>query len=236
VTLIPQWAATATAQVTLASGVTAAATTDGTPVTLANSVPGQNIYAVFAGTAGQNLGIGLTNITAPDTSGTVGVTLTVYKPDGSSWVSGSSGCNTNPPPQCSFTLMNLPQSGNYRIIIAPNVSAKVSLSMTLSQAVSATLSSGTPFTLNLPVPGEFGLLTFTATAGQNLALSVGSVATSPANLNLYVTVYDSTGSQVASGNTTGSFTLNLANLAAGSYTATLIPQWAATASAQVTIQ
>jgi hypothetical protein len=155
---------------------------DGAAQTVANAVPGAGSRLNFAGTAGDNLGLG---ITGPESNPTpsMNATVSVYKPDGSQLVStGCYGGGT----QCAANLAKLPVAGNYSVIIRPAGDVTGTLRVWLSRDVTGTLASGTPMALALPRPGQNARLTFPGAAGALVAIQVRGVATTPSGQGLLV--------------------------------------------------
>ena len=107
---------------------------------------------------------------------------------------------------------------------------------TLTADVTATLTASTPQSLPLVAMGQAAWLTFTATAGQTLALNLSGISSTPANATYSVTVYNAAGTSVATGSETTGTTLNLPNLAAGTYNAWISPVYPATTSMQATLE
>jgi trimeric autotransporter adhesin len=221
--IVPQYAniTLATMQVSVLPAVSGVLQANGTSTNVSTVVPGQNVYYTFSATAGQNLGLALSNLATTGAS----VTMAVYKPDGTSLSSQS--C-TPANGGCVFTLRNLAATGTYSIVVTPyNASTSMSFNLTLSQPVTGTLTvGGTAQSVSL-VPGQFTMLTFTATAGQTVAIPIASLVTTPAGKSMSAYVYNSTGTQLTSGNfTAANYTLNLSNLAVGTYTILIVPQYA----------
>jgi hypothetical protein len=135
-----------------------------------------------------------------------------------------------------MALRNLPQTGTYTLVMDPVGQQTMSFNVAASQAVTGTLTAGTPQSVTLSQPGRYAVLSFTATAGETVALTFGSITTSPASQSVSVTVYNSSGTQVTGANSTTGTTLNMTNLSAGTYTVVVIPNYAATASLQVSYQ
>jgi hypothetical protein len=220
-------------QVTLAPGLTGSLAPDGSPVSVAATVPGQRAYYTFTASAGQSLGLGITNLAlTPASAGYV--VVYVKRPDGS-YLSSTFYCYLSDLPGCQRVLRNLPLTGTYTVEIVPGAYATMSATLTLSQSVTGTLSPGVPLNLNLASPGQNAVLTFTASTGQTFALNVGSLGMTPANAQVYVYVYNPAGAQVAFNNTSSGTTLNLSNLSAGTYTVVFVPYNAATGTMQVTL-
>ena len=239
--IVPQYAVTATMTVTLASGITGTLTADGSGSQFSTTVPGQNVYMTFSGTAGQNLGLGLTNIVFNPTTGAA-ASLYVYNPDGSLLTSNGSCYAATIYNGCSASL-NLTQTGTYSVVVdPPNGSTTMSFTATLSQdvpGISTLLSPNVPYPLNIQYSGQRGLMSFSAGAGQTVALTVSGITTNPANQIVYLYVYAPggwpNGSPIASTSTTTGYTFHLTNLPAGTYTVFIAPNHAATATMTVTL-
>src|SRR6185437_8891393 len=233
--VIPNNAATANLQITLGAGVTGTLPTDGTSTTVATNVPGQSAYFTFSGSAGQNIALALTNMAlTPSTPGNY-IYPYVYTPSGSMLIDPN--CyTTNPGAACNVTMYNLPQSGTYSVRIDSPPQQQMSFNLIASQALTATLVAGTPQSINLPVAGEFEVLTFTSTAGQSSTLQLSAVATAPAGQTVVATVYNPSGSQVTSLSSSGSAaSANLTNMVAGTYKVLVVPNYAATATAEFSL-
>ncbi len=110
----------------------------------------------------------------------------------------------------------------------------MSFNLTASQDVSGTLALNTAQNVTL-VPGQDTWLSFTATAGQTVAVSATSIVTNPSGQSVTLTVYNSSGTSVGSVSGTTSATVNLANLAAGTYSVFIVPAYGASATMQVTL-
>jgi hypothetical protein len=85
-------------------------------------------------------------------------------------------------------------------------------------------------------PDGQAMLTFTATANEVLIFSVSSITTTPANTAVIFYLYNSDGGYVTQASMTTDGTLNLGNLAAGTYTIDVVPNNAASASMSVDLQ
>ena len=143
--------------------------TNGDASTVSNQVGGQVSYFTFSATAGENLGLGFSNLSVAGYgtyTGNVGVTI--YNPNGTTWM--SSGCGA---PQCNFNLWNAPQTGTYTVIVDTfgQNNETFSATVTLSDSLALTLpETDSPTTMNLQRFGQNGIYTFVGTAGQNIAL------------------------------------------------------------------
>ena len=179
---------------------------------------GQNARYTFTGTAGQNLGLGISGLSFGTGSSNLGIT--VYKPDGSVLTTSSPlACLTYnwvaaPGDRCA--LRNLPVSGVYTILITPGGPGTANMTVTLSADITGALTpngSGLPFSSTRV--GQFGRYTFTVTAGQNYSM-LWSASTVPAG-TIYILKPDLTQLNWANiNNSAGAAgTLNLGTLATG---------------------
>jgi hypothetical protein len=183
--------------VALAAGVPLPADAAALAVAIAN--PGEGARLNVAGSAGENLGLGITGLVlAPATAAIA--SLSVYKPDATLFATGY--CYTDGT-QCSVNLTNLPVTGNYGIIVQPASGATGSMQAWLSHDAGGTLVAGAPSTIALARPGQNGRLTFAGSAGALVAIQVRGVATSPAGQGLLVLVNKPDGSALTSAHLTG---------------------------------
>ena len=169
-------------QLALRAGVALPVDGAATPVSI--TVPGAGAYLNFAGSAGDNLGLGITG-TAPDSPPTVGGTFAVYKPDGNLLASANCAVTGGP---CSVNLANPPVTGNYGVIVQPWSGGTGSLRAWLSRDLAGSLTSGAPLAVALSRPGQNARLTFSGTAGALVAVQVRRIATAPATQPLIVQV------------------------------------------------
>jgi YD repeat-containing protein len=226
-----QNAATSSMQVTLVSGATGVLSVNGSPVTLSTTTPNQRAYLTFTGSAGDKLGLGM----ALNTGSGTPLSISILQPTGTGLLSNSCPLTTG----CSIDVWTseatgLPVSGTYTVVVSPPSGGIVNFTTTLSSDVAATLGTNTPYALTLSRAGQNGRLTFTTTSTQSVTVSVSGIATTPANQNVIMTVYSSAGTQVGNkSTTTSSMSLILTNLAAGTYTIIIGPQFTATATMQV---
>ncbi|RBJ58434.1 IPT/TIG domain-containing protein [Xanthomonas oryzae] len=186
----------------------------------------------FVATAGQNLGLALSDLVTPNSTG--GVYLTIYDPDGiyvayQYCYASNNGCQAN--------FVNA-RAGTYSVVInAPyGGDQTMSFKSTLSTDVTGTLKADTAQTLTLGRRGQNGRLAFAGTAGQTVALQVAGQTTVPSSRMTYYTVYAPDGSTLGSTTATSAATLNLPNLpATGTYTVFVDPSNGETLSAQLTL-
>jgi YD repeat-containing protein len=97
-------------------------TAGGSPVSLTVSVPGQNPYVTFSGTANQQVRLNVTGVTIPWSL------VSVTKPDGTALISPT-WVSTNGK---LFDTQTLPVTGTYKIIIDPELSNTGNVTLTLS--------------------------------------------------------------------------------------------------------
>jgi YD repeat-containing protein len=224
--------ASATGQVSLVSGVAGVLSANGVGANYATTEPAQIAYFSFTATAGQSVGLGLTQLAiTPNPNGYLYVP--VSNPDGSFLIDGY--CYTTDP-GCQFSYVNLPQTGTYTLTLDPQAQSTMSFTLTLSQDVSGTLAANTPLNVSLPATGQNALLYFSASPGQSVTLTVDSIVTTPANVGVSVSVYNSTGTLISNGAGQPTVVVSLPNLAADTYNVLIAPAYGATASVRVTIQ
>jgi hypothetical protein len=194
-------------------------------------------YFGFSATAGDNIGIGISNLTMQNSYYGYAYVY-VYGPDGSrlgTYVqcNGAYG-------GCDVNLSNLPTTGLYGVVVQsasardePNLT--MSFTATVSHDQVTPLTAGTPVTANLSRNGQNGRFTFSGTAGATATVQISGLSTTPSGRLAYLTVYGPDGTSLSSGSTSSSYTFNLTNLpATGTYTVFVNPQLGSTATLQVT--
>ncbi|WP_431100493.1 IPT/TIG domain-containing protein [Roseateles noduli] len=206
---------------------------DGAPAALGGT---KGLYASFTGSAGQNLGLGLTNLTFSGGANSY-VSLYVYKPDGSPLVSGTT-CYAGVAP-CGVNLSRLPTTGNYLVRAVPvGATAVSSLTLTLSSDVSGTLTAGTPRAVTLR-SGQNATLSFGGTAGQPVTVRMKDLSTTPAALNVNLSVLRSDGSVIStvSGSTSSDGNqIHVPSLpSTGNYVVFVDPEYGAAAALSVVV-
>jgi hypothetical protein len=196
----------------------------------ATTVPGQNVYLTFTATAGQNLGLGLSDLVVTSETASY-VYVVTYKPDGSYLTDDYCYAVNN---GCDLNLPNL-DAGTYSVIVQPAYSDQImSFKSTLSSDVTGTQTPDTVLNLSLPRRGQNGRLTFAGTAGETVALRVAGQATVPADRMAYYTVYQPDGTYLTAATTTSATTLDLQNLpATGNYTMFVDPYYGETLATEV---
>ncbi|WP_080933010.1 IPT/TIG domain-containing protein, partial [Xanthomonas albilineans] len=225
----PYYGETASATVLLSAPITDTVQVDGTPGSYATTMPGQNVYLSFTATAGQNLGLALSDIVTPNA--TSPINLKVSDPAGNgvayqSCYASNHGCQVN--------LSNL-ASGTYTVVMSPpsDGDQTMQFTSTLSADLADSLPLNTAKAISLTRHGQNARLSFSGKAGQQgLALQVSGQSTAPASASVYYTVYAPEGSQVSSIVVYGADTLNLPKLPAdGIYTVFVDPHYGETANA-----
>ena len=225
--------------------LTGTITVDGPPIAKATTSPGQNIALTFVGTAGQNLGFGISGLSF--TTGSTFLTVTIYKPDGTVWnptsPSSCSGGWSAPGTRCA--LPNLPVSGIYTILIDPAGNGLANMTVTLNQDVAATLpidGAATSVTLG---NGQFARYSFNGVAGQSLGLGISALSFGAPSSFLTVTIYKPDGTvwsptspiSCAGGWTAPGARCALPNLpVSGIYTILIAPAGSGTATMTVTLK
>jgi hypothetical protein len=153
---------------------------DGPPIQF-QSLPGQTGRYLFAGNAGDYIGLGLTALSSTPAGATVNVY--VYKPDGSTlWNAGMTGPR-------SFQLPKLPATGTYSMAIQPASGASAAATVLLSKALGGTLvADGSTTTFETVRVGQAGRYVFDGVAGQRLTMQAtlgGGFPTYGATITVY---------------------------------------------------
>ncbi len=222
----------ATMQVSLVAGITGTLTADSSTVSTGTTVPGQNVYYTFAATAGQNVGLAISNLVSSPSY----VNVLVTKPDGSSLWSATYCYVSNG--GCQVQFRNLLATGTYLVRVAPSGQNTMSFNLTLSTPVTGSLVVGSPQPVSL-VPGQYTLLTFASSAGQSATVGVTAMTTTPSGRTMYIYIYNPSGTQVSSTSfTSANKSVSLSGLVAGEYTVLITPRYPniTAASMQVTWQ
>jgi len=230
--ITPSGTAMGSITATLGSDITGTLTVDGT-ATAVNLPPGRKGRYSFTGSAGQHLGLGLTDLVTTPAGNQV--SFAVYNPDNSLLVDcGAAAQSTGG--RCD--LPDLPGIGTYKVLIAPSTRA-ATFKLWLSNDATGVLTVGTAKTFASTRPGQNARYTFSGTAGQNLGLFFngdvfpGSTA---------VSAFNPDGSKLASATldyssgTGTSANVDLSNLPAnGTYTVFISPSSIATGSVSTTL-
>jgi YD repeat-containing protein len=148
-----------TGQITIGLNATGSITVDGVPSTF-SIVAGQNGYYTFSGSAGQNVGLGVSGVSTTPT-GTDFLYIQVLNPNGSILA----GCDSRSAGiSCDLTL---PTAGTYTVVVDSFWSSVANFTLTLSNDVMGTLTTKKR-TFSTTRVGQNARYTFSGTAGQNL--------------------------------------------------------------------
>ena len=207
------------------------------PTAFAPSGVSESARFRFAGTAGQNATLGITDFTATGT-GSLSATLYVYRPDGvqlspSATCTPSSGGGT-----CKLTLSNLPVGGTYSVVVRPAAGVKVTGNISLSSDLTGTLVTGTPVSLNAVRAGQNARYSFTGTAGDSTSVKLLGASTAPAGQRMNVSIYSPSGAYLTFGYATSpsAVFVNLGSLpTTGTYTIVVEPYYGATWQGQLVL-
>ncbi|MEU7854269.1 RHS repeat-associated core domain-containing protein [Nonomuraea sp. NPDC049141] len=175
----PDQASTGSVTVTLSSPVSGGQiTATGAAAVLPIPRPGQDAILTFAGTADRPVSLGLTANTL-----TKSAYVNVLAPDGTVTVKNF---YVSAAAADEIDIEKLPQTGTYRVVIDPNDAATGSITATLSEPLTGTLTpTGAGVTSALSRAGQDAVLTFAGTADR--AVSLGLTANTLAKA-VYVNV------------------------------------------------
>jgi hypothetical protein len=133
--------------------------------TVTTTVPGQNAYFTFSGTAGQRLALSMTGVTISAGS------LTLKNPD-NTVLKGPQAFATAP---TFIDPITLTQTGLYKLVLDPKAKAKGSVTLTgydVPADTSAALTLGLEATGTTTVPGQRNTFTFSGAQNQRVSVSV----------------------------------------------------------------
>ena len=209
---------------TLQSDLVGPTLADNTPMALGLS-PNTVERLSFNANQGDNLELTFSGITITGSSNTQ-MSVDVLNSAGTSVLTYQ--CyTTTPGATCRLPLWNL-AAGTYTAVVYPvdTVSTVGFTTVLQPDVIGPVLVADTPTTINLAT-GEVERFTFTATAGETVALQLSGVATTPTGQAVYVQVYapgtvpsNSPSNYYTIFNTTTTTTVNLQNLStSGTYTA-----------------
>lgn len=205
---------------------TAGTIATGIPSNVTINTPGQNAALTFTGTQGQLATVQLSGGTFN------GATVSILTPDGGILFSNSFYSSN------FFGPIALPVTGIYTLVIAPEYGSTGSVSVTLSlfSNQTSTISPGAPTGITINTPGQTAQLTFTATEGQVVSVSLSNLTICGSGTNLSLLSPD--GSTFATNyvGCSSSFLWITPTLpGTGAYTLVIAPQGGATGSATVTV-
>lgn len=148
------------------SHITGSTSIGGSSVVSNLSTPGQNATLTFSGTASQKVSFVCTSSSIANSA------VKVIKPDGTELFQATM-FTTNK----VIGVPVLPTTGTYKLIIDPQSANTGSMTTTLYDAADAgeTLTPGTSAAINITVPGQQAVYSFTGTSGQRISLQTTSV-------------------------------------------------------------
>lgn len=226
----PEGGETLTAQVDVSVGLAGNLQPGDPPGTLRTQIPGQNAYFSFDAVQGANLGLGIADLTTPSTEDYARVI--VNRPDGTQLAYENCYTSNN---GCDLNLRNL-AAGKYSVVVVPPSTGNRTMSFKplLSADVVAPLTMNVPVSLALNRRGQNGRLTFTAQAGDTIALNVAEQTTQPTGRSVYYALYSPEGVVLQGNSTKDVLTLNVPNLpVSGEYFFYADPGHGETLAAQV---
>lgn len=213
---------------------------DGSVQPLQTSIAGEVIRFTFSGTAGSRLDLGLDGLTYGSASSSY-TSLAVYRPGGSSLASvycytstAGGGCEAPMP-------ANLPDSGNYSVVLAPPAGKTISGgTLALSTPITGTFVVNAPEqTVAIARPGQTARYTFSGTTSQLLRLNwTGASVSIPGATIVSVSILKPDGATLTSASfgTGATGGVDIAALpATGTYTVVLNPANAATVTAPMAL-
>ena len=207
-------------------------TPGGAALTVATTVPGENVRPTFSGTTGQRISLRMTAVSI-GTSICCSARVSILKPDGTTLVSptlvGTSGGYID--------VQTLPATGVFTIVVDPQNADTGSMTLTLHDVpadVTGTVTVGGPAaSVTITTPGQKGSVTFTGTAAQQATVRVTSSTMSTVRVTLLRP--DGT-SMVTTFTSAANFNLTTQTLPVnGTYTITIDPDSFNTGSMNVSV-
>ncbi len=225
----PRYGARLSAQLRLTDGTDGGTRVEGDPVTFATTQPGQPTYFTFQAVAGEQLGLGISDLLV-STGSQVGVT--VYRPGGAS--GGTVTCNVST--QGCALGFTAADTGTYSVVVMPQSATQTaSFTVTLSRDIVSELARDTPTDPAITRRGQRARLNFSGVAGEVLALQVAGQSTVPAARLVYYRVYKPDGTLLSSVSTTAFTTQELRLPTDGNYQILVDPNYGETVSSRVTL-
>lgn len=212
----------------------------GAPVPVSIVAPGQNAFLTFTGAAGQHVKLETSNVTP------IRSKVTIYKPDGTSFENFPSGYSIGDgsigTSGGTVDVPRLPVDGTYTIVVNPESDYIGSMTLTLSEVNDVTTNAtigGAATPINITTPYQNAKITFAATRGQHLKMSLNNVT-----LNGFMYIYKPDGTLLTASyagvyGTSGTLAYPYVALPfvpdTGTYTMFIDPQGNSTGSAQVSL-
>jgi len=205
-----------------------------TPQAVALTRAGQDMRFTASLTAGDSVGLAIFN--AAFNTQNQSVQVTVLKPDGSQYVSGNISTWGG-----YMELGSVPATGTYTLVMDPSHGDYGSFGLVLLQGPMIGTSDA-PLAWSAPAVGSMARLRFTATAGQNISVTIASFAYSPTSTTTANMFVNGPGRNQVSNSINCKPWDNLSscraatgNLTAGTYSIVLIPAAAVTMSGTASV-
>lgn len=227
----PRYGETLSSALTVGAGPLNQLIVDGPTRDYAATVPSQAFTMYLEVGAGDELGLGISNLTM--TGGVQPPTLQLRNHLGTLQLSTQSCLPTNG--GCDLNLSGL-QAGVYTAQLFPPTGGVLSFSATLTRDKVVNLVPGATSELSLERSGRNGRLNFDVAADEVLLLSVSAPNTVPAQRPIGYTLRRSNGSPLQYASATGAKQWQLAGLPAGSYSWRVDPLEGETTALQATLQ
>lgn len=176
-------------------------TVDGPAAVSALDYAGQTARVVFEAAAGQRIGVGGMGVSISPAGGS-NVTFSVFQPDGSSLTAPNT-------PSCGAATAQNPQgncdgefttavAGTYTLVGGSAVGTLGNFSVQLSGEITGALAVDTPLDVTLTRVGQDSRHTFTANAGDSLAVDLSGAIPQPQAQNFGVAIYKPDGTYMTS--------------------------------------
>ena len=189
----------------------------GPAVTLTTTVPGQNGYATFTGTAGQKVSVLVSNVVNVDPA-----ELDLLKPNGASLLNGPVTVTNS---GAWMQATTLPVNGQYKILLDPQLanvgSADVQLFIVPAD-LSGSITPGTPLTVTTTAPGQNATYTFAGVLNQRISMNLTGVTMT--SVKVSVLKPDGTNLIVKTVGTSGGFAEPVKLPVGGTYKVVVDPQ------------
>jgi hypothetical protein len=229
VTLKPVGPVSAASSVVLSRPLTGVVPADGSTSTVSISRPGQIARYTFTGTAGQGFTL---QANAGSTFTTSPVALAVYQPSGATIASGSVAKSSS----TKLDLGVLPTTGTYTVVLTPAGIDTGAIDLrVIPEDTSALVVDAPPRTIALGT-AQNGRYTFTANAGDSIAVGVMASSTTPAGASVDWKIWKPDGTALANNTFTGNGSWRLPQIpTTGTYTVTLKPVGPVSATSSVVL-
>lgn len=225
----PAYGATVGAQLTLTSGADSGTVIDGTPGEFSTTVPGQPTFMTFQATAGEKLGLGISDLVLSDG---YYFSVSVYRPGGA--YAGGTICYSSAQ-GCALGIDAL-DSGTYSVVTTPqSANQTVQFKATLSRDLRLNLVRNEPLDLDIARRGQNARLSFNGQAGESLALQVAGQTTMPGGSTVTYRVYRPDGSTLGLINTSAFDSLELRLPDTGTYLVLVGSSYGETIKSRVTL-